>query len=214
MHALLFPVILGVTTATYYFLKTRRRRPPGPPAFPVLGNLFQMPRDYEWKTYAQWAEKYGWLVHSTLLVSCKFSHRGVCIYSSPWATYRHPGLPHSGPRPFKQEVDHLFEQAASGELHTYVSVYTPLTRNRSWQANCRPSPAPAHYWLIIYTSVGFNQSIPLMPYSPRFLTLRRLIHKEMTESRLKMYWPLYEEESRVLIEKVLLDPEHFSDHIR
>ncbi|KAJ7909515.1 cytochrome P450 [Mycena leptocephala] len=124
-----------------------------------------MPRDYEWKTYAQWAEKYGECVYIQVL------GQPIVILGSLTAAH-------------------------------------DLLNKRSIIYSSRPRLVSCIH------IVGFNQSIPLMPYSPRFLTLRRLIHKEMTESRLKMYWPLYEEESRVLIEKVLLDPEHFSDHIR
>lgn len=33
--------------------------PPGPPPKPLLGNLLDMPSEQEWKTFAQWGEKYG-----------------------------------------------------------------------------------------------------------------------------------------------------------
>ncbi|KAJ7202042.1 cytochrome P450 [Mycena pura] len=49
----------------------------------------------------------------------------------------------------------------------------------------------------------FPLAIPLSPYSARFLRLRRLIHKELTGISLQKYWPLYEDESRSLIKKVL-----------
>jgi hypothetical protein len=35
------------------------RLPPGPPGRLILGNLTDMPTQYGWKTYAEWAKKYG-----------------------------------------------------------------------------------------------------------------------------------------------------------
>ncbi|KAJ7618949.1 cytochrome P450 [Mycena rosella] len=61
---------------------------------------------------------------------------------------------------------------------------------------------------------GFSRGLGLLPYSPRFLSLRRLIHKELTGNMLQKYWPLHEEESRILINKILLDPALFLDSIR
>ncbi|KAF8157721.1 cytochrome P450 [Mycena galopus ATCC 62051] len=61
---------------------------------------------------------------------------------------------------------------------------------------------------------GFANSLALMPYSPRFLTFRRLVHKGLTGKTLQEYWPLHEEESRLLIEKVLLNPDGLLDCIR
>ncbi|KAJ7102821.1 cytochrome P450 [Mycena epipterygia] len=60
----------------------------------------------------------------------------------------------------------------------------------------------------------FNQGLALTPYSPRFHSLRRLIHKELTGTMLQKYWPLHEEESRTLVERVLLDPGALLDSIR
>lgn len=33
--------------------------PPGPPRLPILGNLLNWPRGNEWKTLAEWRQKYG-----------------------------------------------------------------------------------------------------------------------------------------------------------
>jgi hypothetical protein len=46
-----------------YYALTRRRHnrleAPGPPGHILIGNLFDFPRQYQWKTFAEWADKYG-----------------------------------------------------------------------------------------------------------------------------------------------------------
>ncbi|KAF9439607.1 hypothetical protein P691DRAFT_636878, partial [Macrolepiota fuliginosa MF-IS2] len=36
----------------------RARLPPGPLRLPLVGNLFNAPSGSEWKTYAEWSNKY------------------------------------------------------------------------------------------------------------------------------------------------------------
>jgi hypothetical protein len=33
--------------------------PPGPPPSPVVGNIFQLPKEHPWLKYAEWAKQYG-----------------------------------------------------------------------------------------------------------------------------------------------------------
>jgi len=33
--------------------------PPGPKGLPILGNIFDMPVDQEWLTFAKWGEEFG-----------------------------------------------------------------------------------------------------------------------------------------------------------
>ncbi|KAK0185226.1 cytochrome P450, partial [Armillaria mellea] len=41
--------------------------PPGPKGLPVIGNLFDMPTEKEWLTFAKWGEKYGDIVSVDIL---------------------------------------------------------------------------------------------------------------------------------------------------
>ena len=45
----------------YLYRKSRASSvlPPGPPQAPIVGNLFQMPKERPWLKCAEWTEKYG-----------------------------------------------------------------------------------------------------------------------------------------------------------
>ncbi len=45
----------------YVYRKSRPSSilPPGPPQAPVVGNLFQMPKERPWLKFAEWTEQYG-----------------------------------------------------------------------------------------------------------------------------------------------------------
>ncbi|KXN82772.1 O-methylsterigmatocystin oxidoreductase [Leucoagaricus sp. SymC.cos] len=50
--------------ALYLYLRKRRSRgslplPPGPKGWPIIGNMLDMPTEFEWKTYNEWCKKYG-----------------------------------------------------------------------------------------------------------------------------------------------------------
>ena len=67
------PIAIG---ALFLFL-TRRNianskglpYPPGPKAFPLLGNALDMPKSYYWLTFADWAKQYGDITHVRLFGS-------------------------------------------------------------------------------------------------------------------------------------------------
>ena len=42
--------------------------PPGPKGYPLIGNLFDMPKDKPWLVYDEWRKTYGksWIIDSVL----------------------------------------------------------------------------------------------------------------------------------------------------
>ncbi|KAI0056406.1 cytochrome P450 [Artomyces pyxidatus] len=65
-------VALVAVFLVYSSFESRRRRkglayPPGPRPLPVVGNLFDIPSEYSWLTYAEWAKTYGDVISLTVL---------------------------------------------------------------------------------------------------------------------------------------------------
>lgn len=57
----LFSIALAILAVVYR--RTRRAsnlpHPPGPPGLPIVGNLFDSPKEHAWITYWQWSKDYG-----------------------------------------------------------------------------------------------------------------------------------------------------------
>jgi hypothetical protein len=48
-----------VTLVVYLFTKPKRNLPPGPKGFPLLGNLFQLPKAEQFRRFTEWKEEFG-----------------------------------------------------------------------------------------------------------------------------------------------------------
>ena len=56
-------VLLLIGALTYWIDVHKRKRlrslPPGPKALPIVGNIFDIPKEKPWLAYQDWADKYG-----------------------------------------------------------------------------------------------------------------------------------------------------------
>jgi hypothetical protein len=68
MHPLLINAVdcLFVSIFFYFLVSFRENRrrgwlsyPPGPPSWPIIGNLLDVPKDAPWAAYADMSKKYG-----------------------------------------------------------------------------------------------------------------------------------------------------------
>ena len=62
MYYLLLLTSLGAVLLYRLLGSVRRRRlplPPGPKGLPIIGNLWDVPAEYPWLTYAKWTATYG-----------------------------------------------------------------------------------------------------------------------------------------------------------
>jgi hypothetical protein len=64
MYLLINVLAFFVSLSLLAVFRDRIRRgglpyPPGPPSWPVIGNLFHIPKDAPWTVYADMSKKYG-----------------------------------------------------------------------------------------------------------------------------------------------------------
>ncbi|RAH66086.1 cytochrome P450 [Aspergillus aculeatinus CBS 121060] len=75
MHSTTFAALIGFFLLISVFLVTRRPKasssslplPPGPKPLPLIGNVYQAPKSHGWRTYREWNEQYGPIVHLNML---------------------------------------------------------------------------------------------------------------------------------------------------
>ncbi|KAG6827613.1 hypothetical protein H0H92_011103 [Tricholoma furcatifolium] len=63
-------IVLSLGIYTLYKLFRRRNSnpslPPGPKGYPFIGNLFDLPSEQEWVTFAQWGQEFGEICSATV----------------------------------------------------------------------------------------------------------------------------------------------------
>lgn len=58
--------LLAGVTFFVVFRKKEQPVPPGPPALPLLGNMFDLPQRESWKVYLQWGKTYSTLMTTSI----------------------------------------------------------------------------------------------------------------------------------------------------
>ena len=68
-------------TATLWAIRDHRRRgglpyPPGPSSLPIIGNLFDIPKEFSWLAYTRFSKKHGTSLSLTELL-LQFDCQGI-----------------------------------------------------------------------------------------------------------------------------------------
>lgn len=62
-HIILLDIVLALVGLfiiySLFLKKSSPSLPPGPLGLPLVGNIFDMPSEQEWLTFAKWGEQYG-----------------------------------------------------------------------------------------------------------------------------------------------------------
>jgi len=65
--SLLTSLVVSTLLLSILRLRLRRRNllplPPGLKGYPLIGNLYDIPHENAWVTYAEWSKKYGDVIH-------------------------------------------------------------------------------------------------------------------------------------------------------
>lgn len=59
LSGLVLVVVVVRAACARYCNNDKRRYPPGPPAIPILGNVHQLPAEYQQRKFAEWGRQYG-----------------------------------------------------------------------------------------------------------------------------------------------------------
>lgn len=54
-----FVLLLVTFLITRSYTQKRHAYPPGPPGFPIIGNMLQLPTNKHWLQYDRWTKQYG-----------------------------------------------------------------------------------------------------------------------------------------------------------
>lgn len=174
--------------------------PPGPRTS-WLGGV-DLPKSYQWLTYASWKETYGaqWLQHLAFKqIHHKITNRWPCIYvyfrQSHYDSQLSRGCQWTSR---KTQWDLLFSSSANYDRRIVCSLARPC------RSDC----------LIMPGRMGWDWLFSAMPYGLGWRRHRTLFHKYFHISQSPVYHPGQVKETNTMLRNLLTSPEKFEHHIR
>ena len=191
--SLAFAIIGCATLVRLAQRRSRSRLPPGPKGYPILGNLLDLPPDHIWEKFAAWGNQYGEL---------------FVLHLPPYNFYLDANM-------------FTFFHADIGDV-TYVNVLgkemiilnsskaaVELLDKRSANYSDRPIA------MMCGEIVGWNRSLALLRYGPRFREIRKYMNKVIgTRANMGKFAPLMEKEMAKFVARIASDPASLVRQIR
>lgn len=181
-------IVLGLYFIKRWITRPPAPLPPGPRAWPIIGNMLDMPASQEWLTFAEWGEKWG-TQQSKVLTLIVLTNALCPFLSGDIVTVSILG---------KRIIILNSAQAAFDMLDKKSSIYS----GRPELHMCELS--------------GWNNLIIMMqPDQERFRNTRKHIHQAVgTSIAMKNFHAVEEEETRKFVKRTLSDPEGLFEHVR
>jgi cytochrome P450 len=196
--------LLGLVFSLTAFLVIRdyrRRRglpyPPGPRPIPLIGNLFDIPKEFSWLEYTQLAKKYGMCSSPVLLRLTKWMTGDVlCLHvfgqvivilSSVKATK--DLLERRGDIYSDRPVIPIYEMYAVSEFGHSVMVADIMLRMR-WE------------WVV-----------PFARYTEFWRQARKVLDRGLRPGAVAAYRPVQQAKARALLFQLLTSPDDWETHL-
>ena len=183
-------VVLGCAALIRFARRQRSDLPPGPKGYPIVGNLFNLPPTHLWEKFSESGKQYG---------------------------------PLSVPDPHSISFLHwrMLTSLLIGEI-TYLNVVgqkmiilnsskaaVDLLDKRSSTYSNRP------VIMLGGEIVGWNRSLGLMQYGPRFRELRKYFSKSIgTRASVEKFAPVQEKETAKFLARAMGGPGSLAQHIQ
>lgn len=182
---ILLAVISIFIAGKWWFKPSSKPVPPGPRPLPLIGNLFNVPKTYQWKTFAEWSTR-----------------AGTSASEPAYPTYQCAG-------------SDIVSVSLMGQrlviLHSLVAA-TDLLEKRSAIYSDRP-PLPVSGRTLKWGEfVTFSPYGDRFREQRRYL--HRYIGSRGQLSKVEPLHGLIEEETRAFLLKTMARPEEFEEHIR
>jgi hypothetical protein len=174
-------LLVAASCAGWALYRRRRSKypfPPGPRPDPIIGNLRQMPTEYQWVTWAEWAKQYGPLTY------CSVFGQHILIINTHEAAVE------------------LLEKR--GQLYSDRPYSVML---RELVGKCYLIFVIDRYGLHLYV-IDFECDIGMLPYAPRLRKYRKLLNTALNPTVVrKSYSETQIQETRKLLLRFLQSPD-------
>jgi len=158
--------------------------PPGPPGWPLIGNLLDFPTYAPYRTFASLSGKYGKCIQSETL------HKSIYVAHptpGPVMSFNVLGAKYVVLNSVKAIKDLLDKDSAVTSNRLHLTMGGEL--------------------------VGWKDSTVLLQYGDTYRKHRRFFHRQIgTKSSLEVFHPAQEEEARQLVRNVLKNPDNVIAH--